>query len=335
MGWLERRRAARDAREAALLEAARAAKVAEAARDAREYHEALQAAALADGESTVPGVVLQRGEVAYLTITGAAFVEPKRAPGQWQGRSQGTSIRIAKGVSYRIGGSRGTYQQGEERPTPTDEGLFVVTDRRCIFIGTKRTTEWAFNKLVGYSTDGPGTAFFNVTNRQKTTGVLFGTEIEHRVDATIAAAIARHTSDEAHTELLAAMRSEYEHVYATWKALDEGREPPQRQGRELPTPAPSATPVEASATSGRLALSSDAIRAALVAANFNPVSDESEGFAIKPDGRRFKVMWVKSDGAGREGWVPDMAAALRDVGYSARVAREAGYPYVSVTQSPP
>jgi hypothetical protein len=71
-----------------------------------------------------------------------------------------------------------------------------VTNQRCLFMGQKRTTEWAYAKLVGFSLEGDGgTAVFNVTNRQKASGVLYGTEREAEIEATIAAAIARFQGD--------------------------------------------------------------------------------------------------------------------------------------------
>ena len=36
----------------------------------------------------------------------------------------------------------------------TDTGSFVVTNQRCVFVGSKRSTDWAFSKLLGYSLDG-------------------------------------------------------------------------------------------------------------------------------------------------------------------------------------
>jgi hypothetical protein len=321
-------RESREAKHAERAAAEHAARVQAASTEASAMHDALEAARLPRGETDVPGVMLQRGEVAYLTIEGAAFVEPKRAPGQWQGRSSGASIRVAKGVSYRVGGSRGTFVQGEERPTPTDTGTFVVTDRRCLFIGSKRTTEWAFSKLVGYDTDGPGTAFFNVSNRQKTTGVLFGTEVENQVDALIAGALARFTGPEQHASLIAAMEAEYRYLYDAWRALEEGREPPERAD---PLPSEEMEPTrELGSGATPATLTDPALRDVLTAAGFAAAND-SEGYAIKPDGSRFKVMWVGSDHSGREECVPEMAKVLREAGFAARVAREDGYPYASVT----
>jgi hypothetical protein len=228
MGLLAKFRERKELKALAQVESIRQRAEAEAAASARSAYDAWQRTRLDEPTTTVHGVVLKPGEQAYLVVQGAAFVEPKRAAGQWKGRSQGTSIHIAKGVTYRVGASRGTFQEGEERPTPTDVGTFVVTSARCLFVGTKRTTEWAYSKLVGYDTDGPGTAFFNVSNRQKTTGVMFGEAAETQTDAVIAAAIAKATSVDTYTQLVDAMEAEYLYRYALWQAVKDGQPVPER-----------------------------------------------------------------------------------------------------------
>lgn len=154
------------------------------------------------------------------------FVEPRRLPGQWTGGSRGVSLRIAKGVTYRVGASKRTYQQGAEVFQPTDQGTFVITDRRCLFVGSKRTTEWAFSKLVGFSLEGVGSAIFNVSNRQKASGVIYGAELENTVDVLIAAAVARFQSEEAHATLVKELEDEYRVTYSQLEAARASALPP-------------------------------------------------------------------------------------------------------------
>jgi hypothetical protein len=191
------RKASEDASRKALLEAVDTAR------------QALYRASLTVEETHVDGVVLKKGEVAHLIVNGAGYVEPRRLPGHWAGGTQGVSLRLAKGVTYRVGGTRGVYQQGAEVLQPTDLGLFVVTNHRCIFIGSKRTTEWAFSKLVGFSLDGPdGRVIFNVSNRQRATGVMFGEgrENESIIEPVVAAAIAKFQGEEQYKALLGEYR---------------------------------------------------------------------------------------------------------------------------------
>ena len=121
--------------------------------------------------------VLHRDERTFLLARGVVLIEPRTAPGQYAGGSRGVSIRVAKGVSYRVGQSRGTYQPGPTRPTPIDEGDAIITNKRVIFRGPKATREWRFDKLVGStdSDDGYWTAL-QVSNRQKVSGIGYGSD---------------------------------------------------------------------------------------------------------------------------------------------------------------
>jgi len=195
MGFFDKRRHAK-----AVKAAQDAAQTAE--HDAHDARVALEAAKLELAQDTAPGIIPKKGEVFYLVVQGAGFYEAKRLPGHWTGGSQGVSLRVAKGVSYRVGASRGTFQQGGEAMAVTSRGTFYVTNQRCVFMSDEKTTEWQYTKLVGFSLEGEGNVVFNVSNRQKASGVVFGTGAEAQADATIAAAIAAFQGEEQHRALL-------------------------------------------------------------------------------------------------------------------------------------
>ena len=118
-------------------------------------------------------LVLKRNERAFLTLTGAGLVESRRGPGHYVGGYSGFSFRVAKGVRYHVGGTRGHYEAGAEQPTVIDTGTATITDQRVVFQGAKQTREWAFPKLLGYQHfDSPPWTAIQVSNRQKTSGVL-------------------------------------------------------------------------------------------------------------------------------------------------------------------
>ena len=122
-----------------------------------------------------PGLalVLKRNEHAFWTLTGAGLVESRRGPGHYQGGYSGFSFRVAKGVRYHVGGTRGHYVPGQEAPTVIDTGTATITDQRVVFQGAKQSREWAFTKLLGYQHfDSPPWTAIQVSNRQKTSGVL-------------------------------------------------------------------------------------------------------------------------------------------------------------------
>jgi ABC-type transport system substrate-binding protein len=183
--------------------------------------------------------------------------------------------------------------------------------------------------LLGFSLEGEGVALFNVSNRQKTTGVFYGADKEAALDAVIAAAIAQYQSPDDHAALVDELQREYVHSHAVWEALNRGEEPPT-----APLPPPSLAPSREldrpDTATGVTLPSRESIAEVLGGAGF-AAADNSEGFGVRHEGDRLKVFWVRSDQSGREANVPAMAKALRDFGMKARVAREDNYPYVSVT----
>lgn len=116
-------------------------------------------------------VVIKKGETVYCVATGVILVEPRRAPSQVKGRSQGVSVPIpGTSIRYRVGSFGGQVTPGEDQPTPVDTGSFVVTSTRAVFTGEKASREWAWSKLVGLSHH-PLWVGLAVSNRQKISGV--------------------------------------------------------------------------------------------------------------------------------------------------------------------
>jgi hypothetical protein len=135
--------------------------------------------------------MLKPGERLVYGITGAGLFEPRREPGHWSGRSGGFSVPVGDGIRLRIGKSAGTYVQGDETPTIIDHGNVSFTTQRVVFQGGKYTREWLFSKLVGvmHYTDQPRTAI-QVSNRQKTSGIVYAGISPDAVRLRLAVAIA-------------------------------------------------------------------------------------------------------------------------------------------------
>ena len=89
-----------------------------------------------------------------------------------------------------------------------DRGVFVVTNQRCLFIGSKRSTEWAYNKLFGYTIFRNHVTLFNVNNRQKATGVQYSRMQETMLAHAIAASIASFNGEQAYQQLLVDLSSD-------------------------------------------------------------------------------------------------------------------------------
>jgi len=104
--------------------------------------------------------------------------------------------------------------RAEEKPVVIDEGTVVITDKRVVFAGTKQAREWAWGKCLGvqHQSDQPWTAIA-VSNRQKTSGILYGNEaaemVRFRLD--LAYAVATGEADDLVGELEAERAGHAQH----------------------------------------------------------------------------------------------------------------------------
>ena len=166
-----------------------------------ELEEAQGALALASAEpedftssaGDVP-MLLKQGEFPVLVLSNAGLLEMGRERGTYQGGSQGVSFRIAKGVSYRVGGHRGTFTPGAEVMKIVDTGVAVVTNQRVVFQGEGKTREWLFTKLIGVDhVDDVGCSMLHVSNRQKASGLAYGEDVAEAFRLRMDVALGHHT----------------------------------------------------------------------------------------------------------------------------------------------
>jgi hypothetical protein len=148
--------------------------------------------ATAADEASVP-LQLAPGERVFSVLERVGLVEPRNLPERWAVGYTGFSFRLARGVRYRdaVGGKK--KQPGEELPTPVDTGMATITDRRVVFHGSRRTREWAFANMAGYHNDGrvPVT-LFNLSNREKVSGLLYDRAHADDVHFRLALALAHY-----------------------------------------------------------------------------------------------------------------------------------------------
>ncbi|AZS37545.1 hypothetical protein CVS47_02182 [Microbacterium lemovicicum] len=135
-----------------------------AVRDMAVFEE-LVIAGLNDGRlPTVDApVMLKSGETARATF-GVALMKEVTVR-EMRGGSHGVSIRVAKGVSYRVGAARAKSVVVGTQMQVQDVGVLTVTNQRAIFTGDKRTLEFRYDKLVGMEQFSDGLRL-NVSNRQ-------------------------------------------------------------------------------------------------------------------------------------------------------------------------
>jgi hypothetical protein len=126
----------------------------------------LQIATLNAGRLPVvsdPSLIPKKGEVVHLET--AAGLLKEVAVREWRGGSQGVSFRVAKGVRYRVGSTRGHIVTVGSQLQVSDTGTLAVTSQRVAYLGTRKTVDMPYSKLIGMHlyTDA---IRFSLSNRQ-------------------------------------------------------------------------------------------------------------------------------------------------------------------------
>lgn len=115
-------------------------------------------------------LILQKNEVCYLSIP-ANLLEERVISRQYVGHSHGVSIRLIKGVSYRVGQQRGRIQS-QTGLVVVSQGYFNITNKRLVFSGNKKSVVGNFDKLIDLQLFADGLKY-SVTSRQKPTIIQF------------------------------------------------------------------------------------------------------------------------------------------------------------------
>lgn len=212
MGFFENRRLKAAERERARAEAAHAAAVTkweteraaiermlEVVRDCRNgrTHEQFE-------DPSDYGFMLKDGEFAIAHLADAGFIETVRAPTSYSGGYGGVSFPIFGRVRLNTGRMRGTATRGEESISMTDRGNTLITNRRIMFAGAKRSREWRFDKMISTSHLPGGITIFAM-NTGKPSGIGYGEgpapEVQFRIE--LAAAMALGALERYENELVA------------------------------------------------------------------------------------------------------------------------------------
>lgn len=94
------------------------------------------------------GLILQGDEQVYFRAR-ADLLEERVVSRKYQGGSSGVNIRVAKGVSFKVGQHKGR-SISEKGIVIVDEGDFYVTSKRLVYKGRKKNFTLNFSQLVGY-----------------------------------------------------------------------------------------------------------------------------------------------------------------------------------------
>jgi len=103
---------------------------------------------------SVQNVILQKSETAHWAEPGN-ILEERVVSRRYEGGSQGLSFRIAKGVSYRVGGHRG-HLVTDKAVLPVSSGELIITNKRVIFRGDAKSFNVRLDKLleINFFSDG-------------------------------------------------------------------------------------------------------------------------------------------------------------------------------------
>jgi hypothetical protein len=110
-----------------------------------------------------PQIIRKRGEVVHLEV-GAQLLK-EVAVREFRAGSQGLSFQVAKGVRYRVGGMRGRMVTVGSEMQVQDTGTFSVTSQRVAYLGSAKSSEILFTKLMGMEVFSDGIRL-QASNRQ-------------------------------------------------------------------------------------------------------------------------------------------------------------------------
>lgn len=109
-------------------------------------------------------VILKRAEEAVLVLQNITFKEP-RAVRTSVGGYAGPTIRIAKGISFKLGGGSSRSVSHDEIKS-IDKGTLTITNKRLIFTGSMKTLNYNLSKILSITDFEDGIAIQR-DNKQK------------------------------------------------------------------------------------------------------------------------------------------------------------------------
>ena len=122
--------------------------------DENQFLTSLQNGKITITSNDTSPVILKKNESLSIVMHNITLQEP-RAVRQTHAAYGGPTIRVAKGVSFRLGGASARSESHEEIRA-IDCGFLILTTKRLIFIGSKRTTNIDLRKIMAIEayTDG-------------------------------------------------------------------------------------------------------------------------------------------------------------------------------------
>lgn len=115
---------------------------------------------------SVTNIILQRGETVHW-VEPAKLLEERVVSRRYSGGSSGFSFRICKGVSYRVGASRGRVIT-DTAIVPISSGELALSNKRVIFAGDTKSFTVKLDKLLNIEFYDDGLQLHGTTGKPKT-----------------------------------------------------------------------------------------------------------------------------------------------------------------------
>jgi hypothetical protein len=135
---------------------------------------------LADSFQQVDDAYIARrpGEIVFYELSGVQLREHKSAGSDFNSNYFGGNVKIADGLSFSLGSSKGKLTTLPEESTAIDNGVATFTNKRVIFAGSNHSREWDLKNLIGLKV---GIGGFEVapavSNRSKISSLAGGAEL--------------------------------------------------------------------------------------------------------------------------------------------------------------
>ena len=110
-------------------------------------------------------VILKRGEEPIVVLPNITFKEPRSVRTSY-GSYGGPTIRVMKGVSFRLGGASHRSASHDEITT-IDRGTLTITNKRLIYTGSQKTLNYNLSKILSI-TEYKDAIVIQKENKQKT-----------------------------------------------------------------------------------------------------------------------------------------------------------------------
>jgi hypothetical protein len=116
-----------------------------------DFNGAIEAGIIPNYNREVEGLILKPNERCCLIACGVEHIVPHKKT-SYVGGSHGVSIRITKGVSYRVGTFRGRPVTSVTEKV-ADRGNLYITTQRVVFTGSVHVTTLPINKVADARVD--------------------------------------------------------------------------------------------------------------------------------------------------------------------------------------